>query len=432
MEKTYMDDIDRNIFPYVEYPGYPFRYPTHLPLVIDRKEADLIRRVSGELFGIFAKVTKRFQECGDTFFDEMEIPHQMRKYLCHGNAMKDLPSWISRFDYVIDKASGKIQMVEINADTPCAEIEVYYANDVAAKYFMKENPNAYEWDKLRNWMKDIFLRCCGNKSHEELLQHPVLFSCFDDYIEDLGTTTFLMNAMKDAVSPDMRDTIVFESFYNLAVMEDGSLALPDGRTVSFLYRMHPMEILIDETADQDGSSLGELMMDGYISGKFHMMNPPESIIMQSKGFQALIYALLERNPEFFTAREQDTIRKYLPESYFERDFKLGDMPEDSEWIRKPIWGREGRGIEIINGRGERIYKKKLADDEDIVYRDSDSNLVQRCIPQQKIISKTDVGIMEGYVTMSCFMLGDTPSALYARFSDERIAGNEAYWIPVLY
>ena len=264
------------------------------------------------------------------------------------------------------------------------------------------------------------------------MQHPVLFSCFDDYIEDLGTTTFLMNAMKDAVPAEMRDTIVFESFYHLAVMEDGSLALPDGRTVSFLYRMHPMEILIDETADQDGSSLGELLMDGYISGKFHMMNPPESIIMQSKGFQALIYALLERNPEFFTAREQDTIRKYLPESYFERDFKLGDMPEDSQWIRKPIWGREGRGIEIINGRGERIYKKKLADDEDIVYRDSDSNLVQRCIPQQKIISKTDVGIMEGYVTMSCFMLGDTPSALYARFSDERIAGNEAYWIPVLY
>lgn len=432
MEKTYMDDIDRNIFPYVEYPGYPFRYPTHLPLVIDRKEGDLIRRVSGDLFAIFDKVTKRFQECGDEFFDEMEIPHQMRKYLCRGNAMKDLPTWLSRFDFVIDKTNGKIQMVEINADTPCAEIEAYYANEVAAKYFMKDNPNAYEWDKLRNWMKDIFLRCVGNKSHEELIKHPVLFSCFDDYIEDLGTTTFLMNAMKDAVDPSMRDTILFESFYHLAVMEDGSVALPDGRTVSFLYRMHPMEILIDETASQDGSSLGELMMDGYISGKFHMMNPPESIIMQSKGFQALIYALLERNPEFFTTAERETIRTYLPESYFERDFKLGDMPEDSEWIRKPIWGREGRGIEIINGRGERIYTKKLAEDEDIVYRDSDSNLVQRCVPQQKIITKTDVGIMEGYVTLSCFMLGDTPSALYARFSDERIAGNEAYWIPVLY
>ena len=76
--------------------------------------------------------------------------------------------------------------------------------------------------------------------------------------------------------------------------------------------------------------------------------------------------------------------------------------------------------------------KKIDSDDYVVARDSDSNLVQRCVPQQKIITKTDVGIMEGYVTLSCFMLGDTPSALYARFSDERIAGNEAYWIPVLF
>lgn len=135
-------------------------------------------------------------------------------------------------------------------------------------------------------------------SSRQLEEHPILFSCFHDYIEDLGTTRFLMNAMKEAVPEDVRSHILFESFYNLAVMEDGSLALPDGRTVSFLYRMHPMEILIEEKADQDGSSLGELMMEGYGAGRFHMMNPPESIIMQSKGFQALLYALMEDHAFF--------------------------------------------------------------------------------------------------------------------------------------
>ena len=35
-----------------------------------------------------------------------------------------------------------------------------------------------------------------------------------------------MNAMKEAVPEDVRSHILFESFYNLAVMEDGSLALP--------------------------------------------------------------------------------------------------------------------------------------------------------------------------------------------------------------
>lgn len=262
MEKTYMDDIDRTIFPYVEYPGYPFRYPTHLPLVIEKKQADLLRRVSAALYAIFAKAVRRFQSQSDEFFDEMEIPKKMRRYLHEGNAMKDLPSWLSRFDYVMDQ-SGRIQMVEINADTPCAEIEAYYANGVAARYFFKEDPNEGEWDRLRSWMKDIFLRCTGGKSREELLAHPVLFSCFDDYVEDLGTTRFLMQAMQDAIDPSMRDTIVFESFYHLAVMEDGSLALPDGRTVSLSHASD------GDPHRRDGGSgcvLSGRAFDGWVQG----------------------------------------------------------------------------------------------------------------------------------------------------------------------
>lgn len=53
-------------------------------------------------------------------------------------------------------------------------------------------------------------------------------------------------------------------------------------------------------------------------------------------------------------------------------------------------------------------------------RGSESSLVQQYIPQQKIVTKTDVGILEGYVTLSCFMLGDRPSAIYARFSEEKL------------
>ena len=431
MEKTYMDELDRHIFPYVEYPGYPFRYPTHLPLIMERRQVEEIRKVSGELYHIFAKSVIRAKECGDNFFRDMEIPEKLWTYLHYGNPMKDLPTWISRFDYVIDAQSGAIHMVEINADTPCAEIEAYYANGVAASYFGKENPNAFEMNGLRSFLLDVYLRCCGSTSSGELAEHPLVFSCFDDYPEDLGTTKFLMNAMKEAVPSDVREHILFESFYNLAVMEDGGVALPDGRTASFLYRMHPMEILIEETAEQDRSSLGELMMEGYGNHRFFMMNPPESIIMQSKGFQALLYALMEEDASFFSSREKEMIRKYIPECYFQRDFCLGDMPEDSSWIRKPVWGREGRGIEIIDGKGQVIYHKNVEAPDEIIRRDSDSSLVQRYVPQQKIVTKTDVGILEGYITLSCFMLGDKPSALYARFSEDKIAGNEAYWIPIL-
>ena len=76
MEKTFMDDLDRNIFPYVEYPGYPFRYPTHLPLIVTRKQIEEVRRVSGALYRIFAKAAKRAMECGR---DSPDIP---RREIC--------------------------------------------------------------------------------------------------------------------------------------------------------------------------------------------------------------------------------------------------------------------------------------------------------------------------------------------------------------
>lgn len=430
--KTYIDLLDRNIFPYVEYPGYDARYPTHSPLAVQPAYVATIRRVSAALFALFTKVTRIFQECPDEFFDDMEIPAAMRPYLRRGNSMDNIPTWLSRFDFVIDAHTGQIQMVEINADTPCAFIEAYYANGVAADFFQKENPNRDEYEKLKQWLYDVFQRTCGLKSRTYLQNHPVLFSCFHDYIEDYGTTLFLMRAMQEAVGPVLAAAITFESFYNLAILPDGRIMLPDSRTPSFIYRLHPMELLIEERADDDGSSLGNLLMKGYMDGKFQMMNPPEAIIMQSKGFQALVYALMKCQPTLFTPAEVDLIRNYIPACYFQRDFSYVTAPQGTQWIQKPIWGREGRGIHVLNEAEQCILRKEVADPEDIVCRDSKTYVVQQFVRQPTVEAQTDAGLLTGYLTLSCFMLGRTPSALYARFSPEEIAGTEAYWLPVIY
>ena len=39
--------------------------------------------------------------------------------------------------------------------------------------------------------------------------------------------------------------------------------------------------------------------------------------------------------------------------------------------------------------------------------------------------------MAGCLTLSCFMLFGTPSAVGARFSPEEIAGTEAYFVPLV-
>ncbi|SFT42890.1 hypothetical protein SAMN02910356_00600 [Selenomonas sp. GACV-9] len=55
---------------------------------------------------------------------------------------------------------------------------------------------------------------------------------------------------------------------------------------------------------------------------------------------------------------------------------------------------------------------------------------QKYVNQAKIKVHTDEGHLEGYQTISCFMLGNNASALYSRFSPYAIAATEAYWLPL--
>jgi glutathionylspermidine synthase len=100
----------------------------------------------------------------------------------------------------------------------------------------------------------------------------------------------------------------------------------------------------------------------------------------------------------------------------------------TSWIKKPIWGREGAGIEVLDRNGVRFGKE--VDTEDIVRRDSRDSMYQFFVEQQPCEADTDSGRLTGYKTLSCFMLGKNPSALYARFSPDQIAGTEAYWLPL--
>lgn len=441
-EKDWRDTIDRDIIPYVEYPGYEYKYPALYGLGITEEIVDEIRTASGKLYHIFDKATKVFQNCPKDFMVKMDMPENLIPYLNIKNPMQ-LPTFMSRFDYVISK-NGNIHMVEINADTPCAIPEAYYGNTLFNKFFNceEDDTNALSYQNLQNFLKDVFMKIYTvdvDLSTGRLNHRPFVFACFDDYVEDKGNTMFLMNCMKEALkdtafAPYIDSKIRFESFYDLKVDDSGNIILPDGESPKVIYRLHPMELLIDEVAD-DGDSLGKMFMDGYKDGKFTMFNPPEAIIMQCKGFQALVWAL-HKSPEgrkIFTPEEIDCIDKYMLPTYFEEDFKANARNgiDYNLWIRKPIWGREGNGISVVDNTGTLIMEKVLDAPEEVVQREPKTCIYQEFVDQDMFETKTDdPELTEGYFTLSCFMLGAKPDALYARVSPEKIAGTEAYWAPL--
>ena len=76
--------------------------------------------------------------------------------------------------------------------------------------------------------------------------------------------------------------------------------------------------------------------------------------------------------------------------------------------------------------------EKLVDNyDDIVCRDSKKVMYQDFIQQKRLTHTVDCGVKDGFLTLSCFMLGDQASAVGCRFSPEEIAGTEAYFVPLL-
>nr|WP_251425133.1 glutathionylspermidine synthase family protein [Veillonella agrestimuris] len=292
-------------------------------------------------------------------------------------------------------------------------------------FFHKAHPNEGAREELRIFLQFLQQSIYKNPHRLAHPEGPFVFSCFHDYEEDYGTTQFLMNEMKSACPTlDVR----FLSFYDMIIDDEGIL-LPDGSHAGALYRLHPLEILIDETTN-DGEPLGEMFLDLYMERKFALFNPPEAIVLQNKSFMSLVSALY-LTEQFFTGSERDIIAQYLTPSYFESDF---DALPNGQYIQKEIWGREGRNVQVVekNCTGTHVSIKKLVHNyDDIIARESHKVMYQDFIEQKKFIHTVDSGTKEGYLTMSCFMLGDKTSAVGCRFSPEKIAGTEAYFVPLV-
>ena len=424
--KTYIDALDPTVFTYIQYGDYADRYPTHTVQAFPQTFYDEMRAASAGLFRIFCKAAQVLQNAPDDFARAMDLPRELLPYLRIPNAFR-LPTWLSRFDFVLDE-KGHIRMVEINADTPCFIVESFYANGIAAEYHRRRDPNAGTQTQLRDFLTRIHNHLAApvaDLNRQTLTHRPFVFSCFDDYPEDLATTRFLMEEMrKGAPHGDIR----FLSFYEMEI-DDMGIPLIDNTYASALYRLHPMEILIDERTPT-GEPLGALFLDLYKNGTFAMMNPPEAILLQNKSFMALVYALA-RTEQFLTPTECALVERCLVPSYFEDDFAA---LMDGTYIRKEIWGREGKNVRLVEKQGghtETVHEKNPDNADDIICRESCAAMYQDFIRQPHFTHTVDSGTIEGCLTLSCFMLFDAPSAVGARFSPSEIAGTEAYFLPLV-
>lgn len=202
------------------------------------------------------------------------------------------------------------------------------------------------------------------------------------------------------------------------VVKDDGVYHNDGSgeyKIDVLYRLHPLELLMDDESD-DGYPVGLKLMDLANMHKVILVNPVKAILMQNKAMMAIAHYLAGSTGYFDDAAKQIVRTNIAETSMDAKDFA------GRKFLKKPIFGREGCNISIIEPDGTFSYEAEEADDCADIYQEFiDSDLVS---------VETDAGRWEGKFTYSCFVINGKPSKLFVRFSPYDITGIEALFVPV--
>ena len=379
---TWIDNLDTNVIPYLYYPEWKYYYPAKNDLKIS--DSRLLVSYAKQAYRAIVKEAQIGFERKDPFIfqDAFVFKKIMDK--------SDLYSNILRFDFVKD-IKGDYKLIEANADTPCAIPEAFYGN---FKYYHDSMGEEIANRKLA----DVFIKeCYDAKMKHGYNSVNIAFAASEEYVEDWYNTKYLYeNFLRFNTHKDYHAYLVPLS--KLSVYDDDKRCgvYVDDTMIDVLYRLHPIEMMIDDISE-DGFPVGLKLIELHYNDLVKLINPPGSIFLQTKELFKYIEGL-----------------NFIPRT-------LNFAPYyDKPVIAKPIFGREGDGIKIFDNLTE--CKNALMDTSDY--------LIQEYIEQPTVkIETIDGATINAYITYSVFMLNGDVSVMYARADENKVCGVDALWVP---
>lgn len=319
---------------------------------------------------------------------KLNIPKEMDEIL---KINSNLFSYFTRFDLIVN--NGDIKVIETNCDTPTGYLETSVANRIICREKGLESPNELEINIFRTWR--ILEKEYGIENE------TVYFTSYGWHEEDRQTVLFNMKwgAVKGRYIP----------VEDIVVTKDG-LFDEDGNKIKFLYRLYPLEYLLED--EVDGVHIGKMFLDNIANGNVTIINPPSSFMMQTKAVMAIIWSFFdEYRTDLFTVEELGDIANYFLPTFFDNRFE-GKM----KYVKKPVFGREGGGVKIIDEDNNVIEQDKEN------WYDEWSKIYQQYVEMPEFTLNTWDGEYTGKLLIGSFLIGGEPSGLFLRVG-EKITGN---------
>ncbi len=360
------------------FEGHSYALPD--PVVLAAADVDAIRAAARDAWAIYARVAPLLRALPDEGLHALGIPAAAHDVVRLRDERAGA-TLVARFDFLRDGDAYRV--VELNAETPFFVVESFVENGIRARAAGLHDPNEGEYDRLGDAVAAA-LEPLGADARVGIVATNV-------YREDVGTACML----RDLLAPRVRAEVVFVPVHELDVV-DGEVFDASGR-LDALYRWYPLEHF---AADPGGAAL----FDAVARGACRLLNPPSALLLQSKAAQALIWGLYERGEYFDVAERAIIARAFLP-TYL-------DPPDDGvAYVRKPVLGREGIGVAILDAAGVEV----ASGERDIPSIAEQPVVFQRYVraPRRRV-RLADGSEIDGEELTTCFVVAGRPSAIGMR------------------
>jgi len=291
--------------------------------VLSESEAEAYYEAGNELYDMFVEAGEYVIK--NNLFYELGIPEKLVDVI--KKSWEEDAHWhiYGRFDLAGGIDGRPIKLIEFNADTPTAVFESAIVQWAMLKYNNLNEESQFNslYESLKENFKRLLTLEASTADFEELNQNTgfkILFSSIEGSSEDENTTRLL-----EYIATEAGFDCDFEFVNYVNFSEDGYFK--EDEHFEYWFKLIPWEMIANEEPE-----LLDVLIKIIKNDKGVVLNPPYTLLFQSKGMLKILWDLFPNHP-------------LLLETSF-------SPLQGKKQIKKVFFGREGANVSIIGSDGE--------------------------------------------------------------------------------
>lgn len=269
-----------------------------------RGEIDTLDLATAELHSLCLQAVE--EVIRRDLFHRLRIPRSFIPGIISAWELDD-PSVYGRFDLAWD-GSGPPKMLEYNADTPTSLLE---ASVVQWFWLRDTHPEADQFNSIHEKLISFWQRW------PYLQRDPIHFACAAGSLEDLGNVEYLRDT---ALQGGFATRRLFMEEIGWDHDSERFVGLDD-EPIRTLFKLYPWEWMVRE-------EFGRYLLQSGM----RIMEPAWKMVLSNKGILPLLWQMFEGHPNLLQASFEDS-------------------PLQGDFVKKPIFSREGGNVEIHRANG---------------------------------------------------------------------------------